>query len=59
MKPLLEEWGSEYEEKELNDGNVLGLTLKGFNLKNLEDPEKDPIFQQAKEKVQYIYNNKF
>ncbi|CAI2162042.1 2944_t:CDS:2 [Funneliformis geosporum] len=29
MKPLLEEWGSEYEEKDLKDGNVLGLVLKG------------------------------
>jgi len=33
--PFLEEWGIEYEEKELNDGNVSGLTLKGFDLNNL------------------------
>lgn len=55
MKPLLEEWGSEYEEKELDDGNVLGLILKGFNLKNLENPKRDPIFRQAKEKANEIY----
>ncbi|KLL04743.1 MAG: DNA methyltransferase [Mycoplasmataceae bacterium RV_VA103A] len=58
MKPLLEEWGSEYEEKELNDGCVPGLILKGFDLKNLENPEKDPVFQKAREKAQYIYDNK-
>jgi adenine-specific DNA-methyltransferase len=58
MKPLLEEWGSEYEEKELNDGNVPGLILKGFDLKNLENPSQDPVFQQAKAKAQSIYNKK-
>lgn len=58
IKPLLEEWGSEYEEKELNDGNVSGLILKGFDLKNLEIPNKDPIFQKSQEKAQYIYENK-
>lgn len=55
MKPLLEEWGSEYEERDLNDGNVLGLILKGFGLNNLGSPEKDPTFQQAKSKAQKIY----
>jgi adenine-specific DNA-methyltransferase len=58
MKPFLEEWGSEYESKKLNDGYVPGLILKGFNLKNLENPENDPVFQQAKEKAQSIYENK-
>ncbi|MCE8158932.1 MAG: site-specific DNA-methyltransferase [Candidatus Moeniiplasma glomeromycotorum] len=58
MKPLLEEWGSEYEEKDLNDGNVLGLILKGFDLNNLENPKRDLVFKQAKEKAQWIYDNK-
>jgi adenine-specific DNA-methyltransferase len=57
MKPFLEEWGSEYEEKELNDNCVSGLILKGFNLDNLENPEKDQFFQQAKKKARYIYDN--
>ena len=51
MKPFLDEWRVEYEEKELNDGNVSGLILKGFDLNNLKGPEKDFIFQQAREKV--------
>ncbi|CAG8460999.1 16958_t:CDS:2 [Gigaspora margarita] len=51
-KTLFQE-SSEYEEKELNDGNVPGLILKGFDLKNLENPEKDPVFQQARAKAQY------
>jgi len=55
MKPLLEEWDLEYEEKNLNDNCVSGLILKGFDLNNLKNPEKDPIFQQAKEKVQKRY----
>lgn len=55
MKPLLEEWGSGYEEKKLNDNCVPGLVLKGFDLNNLENPEKDSIFQQAREKAQEIY----
>ena len=58
MKPLLEEWGSEYEERDLGNSGVPNLILKDFNLDNLKDPEQDPIFQQAKKKAQYIYNNK-
>jgi len=30
---------------------VSGLILKGFDLNNLKGPEKDFIFQQAREKV--------
>jgi adenine-specific DNA-methyltransferase len=36
MKPLLEEWGSEYIEKDLNDGYVPGLVLKNNDLKKAQ-----------------------
>ena len=32
-----------------------GLILKGFDLNNLQSPEKDFIFQQAREKVKKRY----
>ncbi|CAG8639852.1 17848_t:CDS:10, partial [Racocetra fulgida] len=49
-----QEWGSEYEEKKLDDGCVPGLILKGFDLKHLENPKKDPVFRRAKEKANEI-----
>ncbi|MEG7978543.1 MAG: hypothetical protein NY202_01105 [Mollicutes bacterium UO1] len=42
----------------MNDDCVPGLILKGFNLEKLETPEKDPIFLQAREKAQRIYDKK-
>ncbi|CAG8456595.1 7223_t:CDS:2 [Scutellospora calospora] len=48
--------GSEYEERELNDGYAKALLLKNSqNPLDLDEPLSDPVVQQARDKTQKIY----
>lgn len=46
VKRMLEEWGVEYEERDLNDG-VPGLAIKGCVDPFNPDPDKDPALRKA------------
>jgi hypothetical protein len=50
MKKWLEEYGIEYEERDLQDGAFPALVIKDF--KNFTNPRKDPLMKISREKAQ-------
>lgn len=55
IKSWLEQWGSEYEERDLGDGFVPGLVLKGAkNPKTKRSRQSDPVLKAARLKAEAI-----
>ncbi|MCE8163938.1 MAG: site-specific DNA-methyltransferase [Candidatus Moeniiplasma glomeromycotorum] len=54
MKQFLEGWGSEYQEVDIKDGKSTALLVKGFSIKNIENPLNDPHIQTSSQKAQVI-----
>ena len=53
VKSLLEEWGSEYEERDVGDGYAPALILKG--VMNPLNSKIDPVVQKASKAARGIY----
>lgn len=59
IKQWVEQWGSAYEERDLDDGFVKALVLKGAkDPRTLSSPDEDPVFQKAKAKAEKIRDTK-
>lgn len=55
IKKWLEQWGSRYEERDLDDEFVPALLLKGAaDPRTLSDPSEDPVVQQARKRAEKI-----
>ena len=58
IKKWVEEWGSIYEERDLKDGFMRALLLKGAkDPRKLTDPMKDPIVAKAS-RIAFVRRNK-
>jgi adenine-specific DNA-methyltransferase len=55
IKSWLEEWGSRYEERDLDDGFVPALVLQGAkDPRSLTDVMEDPVVRRARRRAQKI-----
>jgi len=54
MKEWLEDWGSSYQELDMEDGNAKALVLKGWKIGS---PKSEQIIDEARQKANVILNN--
>lgn len=55
IKAWMQEWGSQYEERDLEDGFVPALMLKGASdPQKLASPEDDPVVMRARKQAEKI-----
>lgn len=58
IKAQLEHWGSKYEERDLDDGKVPALLLKGAkDPRDFEDPLGDPAVKRAARKAEKLLDD--
>ena len=54
VRKQLELWGSEYEERDLDDGRPPALLLKGAKDPREGDPSADPVVKKARKKAEKV-----